>query len=171
MREGAQALHKLEITGSVRSERINSLLQYWRQKCAGRIMPSKRDIDPAELKPLLPHLMLAEIHEAPLRVRYRLVGTEAVRMAREDYTGRWLTETGWEAEEIASYLRQYTALVASRSPQLGTGHLISEDGKERIFEWGKFPLSDDGEHVTHCIGIEEMIPIRAMALARAPGQH
>jgi hypothetical protein len=164
-------VHKLEITGVVNSERINSLLAYWQRLCAGRPMPTKRDIDPAQLKPLLPYLMIAEIHEAPLRVRYRLVGTEAVRLAQEDYTGRWLAEAGWDAEETASYLRQYAELVATRRPLLGTGHLISSDGKERIFEWGKFPLSEDGLHVTHCIGIEDLIPTRAPTAARAPGRR
>jgi hypothetical protein len=165
------ALHKLEITGVVKSDRINLLLAYWERRCEGRTMPAKRDIDPADLKPLLPYLMVAEIHQGPLRVRYRLVGTEAVRLAQEDYTGRWLDESAWMAPEVESYIRQYAALVATRRPLLGTGHLVSEDGKERIFEWGKFPLSEDGERVTHCIGIEDLIPIRAMAHVRAPGRR
>lgn len=161
-------LHKLEITGVVNSERINGLLEYWQRLRGDRPMPTKRDIDPSQLKPLLPYLMLVEIHYPPLRVRYRLVGTEAVRMAREDYTGRWLSDSGWDADEIASYVQQYRILVAERRPLLGTGHLISDEGKQRIFEWGKFPLSEDGVQVTHCVGIEEMIPIRAAAGARVP---
>ena len=165
------ALHKLEITGVVKSDRINRLLAYWEQRCEGRTMPAKRDIDPADLKPLLPYLMIAEIHQEPLRVRYRLVGTEAVRLAQEDYTGRWLGESAWMAPEVESYTKQYAALVATRRPLLGTGHLVSEDGKERIFEWGKFPLSEDGEQVTHCVGIEDLIPIRAMEHVRAPGRR
>lgn len=164
-------MHKLEITGGVNSERINRLLDYWQRLRGDRPMPAKQDIDPSQLKPLLPYLMLAEIHQGPLRVRYRLVGTEAVRMAKEDYTGRWLADSGWDAEEVASYTRQYEMLVEKRRPLLGTGHLISHEGKERIFEWGKFPLSEDGVQVTHCIGIEELIPVHAAVAAPAPGRR
>jgi hypothetical protein len=171
VRESGATLHKLEITDAVKSDRINQLLAYWEQVCRGRPMPAKRDVDPSDLKPLLPYLMIAEIHHEPLRVRYRLVGTEAVRMAREDYTGRWLGEVGWVAAEVASYIEQYAMIVATRRPLLGTGHLVSDDGKERIFEWGKFPLSDDGARVTHCVGIEDLIPVRPMTPMRTPSRR
>jgi len=159
-------VHRLDITGGVASDRVNRIFGYWQDQCRARSMPAKRDIDPAALKPLLPYLMIAEIHAAPLRVRYRLVGTEAVRMARGDYTGHWLHESGWAGDEIASYVQQYSLLLETRRPLLGTGHLIRSDGKEAVFEWGKFPLSDDGETVTHCLGIEDVIPLRPTYMLR-----
>lgn len=164
-------MHKLEITGSVTSARINRILAYWQEQCRARLMPAKRDIDPAALKPLLPYLMIAEIHREPVRVRYRLVGTEAARFARGDYTGHWLHDSGWAGDEIASYVQQYSILIETRLPLLGTGHLIWDDGKEAVFEWGKFPLSEDGDTVTHCLGIEDVIPVRPVEALREPARR
>lgn len=84
----------------VTSGRIRELASYWEAKRAGRAMPVKREIDPAEIKSLLPYLMIAELHRGDtLRIRYRLVGTEAARYAEEDYTNLWLDESGWQQWE------------------------------------------------------------------------
>jgi len=55
-------------------------------------MPSRADIDPADLKRILPNILLAKIDRESRRVRYTLVGTRCVAHAGMDYTGHYLDE-------------------------------------------------------------------------------
>lgn len=150
----------IETRPTVASGRIRELANYWEAKRAGRVMPAKREIDPAEIKGLLPYLMIAELHRGEtLRVRYRLVGTEAARYAEEDYTGTWLDESGWHQWEVRAYLDQYCRIAAERRPLMGTGYAVWQDHKTKAFEWAKFPLSDGAsDEVAFVLGIEDLLP-------------
>jgi hypothetical protein len=66
------------------------LYRYWDSKRAGRAIPARHDIDPAEMRHLLPHLSLVEA-TIEGRFRYRLVGTRVVQDLGRDVTG---TEVG-----------------------------------------------------------------------------
>jgi hypothetical protein len=50
-------------------------------------MPAPSDIDPTEIRPLLPSLIIADYVGTPARVRYRLVGTQQVYYNGLDFTG------------------------------------------------------------------------------------
>lgn len=140
--------------GDVESSAIVELVAYWHGLHRGRAFPAKRDIDPAEIRLLLPYLVIAEIHQAPFRVRYRLVGTEAARFAGEDYTGRWLHETGW-GEAVAEIERNFRRVAEAGRPLFGVDQILWVDDNWKHFEWGILPLSDDGTRVTHCLVIED----------------
>jgi len=71
---------------------LADLLAYWHQKRAGRAMPARADIEPAELKPMLPHLFMVDVEHEPLRLRYRLVGTALVDVLGQDIKGKYLDE-------------------------------------------------------------------------------
>lgn len=79
----------------VRSETIRMVQGYWNRVRGSRRFPAKSDIDPAEIKSALPYILISEVQQNPLRVRYRLVGTESAHFAGEDFTGKWLHETDW----------------------------------------------------------------------------
>lgn len=141
-------------TDDVASSAIVALQDYWQRLHRDRRLPAKRDIDPAEIKPLLPYLVIAEIHWEPLRVRYRLVGTEAARFAGADYTGQWLHETGW-GEAIAEIETNFRRVAESGRPLFGADRILWVDDKWKHYEWAMLPLSDDGTRVTHCLIIED----------------
>jgi hypothetical protein len=61
----------------VRSTAIHGFDAYWRTKARGRRMPARADIDPAEIKPLLPDIVLLNVEWDPFRCRVRLRGTRA----------------------------------------------------------------------------------------------
>ena len=63
---------------------------YWRGKAAGRMLPSRADIDPIEIIKLLPDVMLVERLD-DRRYRYRLIGTENQRAHGINATGRFST--------------------------------------------------------------------------------
>ena len=63
---------------------ISRLEAYWLQKGAGRLLPSRADIDPAEIKDLLPQIILVRIEHDPLRVKYAVIGTASAEAAGFD---------------------------------------------------------------------------------------
>src|SRR5579859_8055397 len=71
-------------------QRLMALLGYWSAKRGARRMPSRADIDPADLRVLLPHIMLLDVIDGGSDMRYRLVGTEIERHLGRPVTGRLL---------------------------------------------------------------------------------
>jgi len=71
-----------------------ALLKYWMSKCGARPLPSRAELDPLEIVPLLPRIGLIEVYGSEnLRFRYRLIGTEMVQTYGIDYTGTWVDES------------------------------------------------------------------------------
>lgn len=71
---------------------LANLLAYWHQKRGQRAMPARADIEPAELKALLPHIFMVDVEYEPFRLRYRLVGSALVDVLGQDIKGKYLDE-------------------------------------------------------------------------------
>jgi hypothetical protein len=65
---------------------------YWRAKRAGRSMPRRSDIDPADIPTLLPNILITEMLEAGTRYRYRLAGSAVTEAFGRSLTGRYVDE-------------------------------------------------------------------------------
>jgi hypothetical protein len=61
------------------------LYRYWAEKRGTRRMPARADIDPADLREMLPNLALLEVTATGFR--YRLVGTRVAEDLGRDMTG------------------------------------------------------------------------------------
>jgi hypothetical protein len=136
------------------SPRVRQLRDYWLAKRGDRAMPARRDIDPAELKPLLPQLIIADLLHEPLRVRYRLAGTRICDTFGFNIAGRWLHELD-VTSDVAFWTAQYARMVATRAPVHGR-----TTGSQRTVEvfradWALFPLSSDGVSVDQSLEIED----------------
>src|SRR3569833_3364977 len=94
--------------------------RYWEGKCRGRAMPRRADIDPAELVPFLPSLMIVDVVEDERRYVYRLVGTREVDARDRDPTGRPVGEAfiGSSREKV---LANYGRGARARRPRGGGG--------------------------------------------------
>ena len=73
-------------------ETIKEFYFLWQSKCRANRLPSRRDIDPAEMVRLLPNIMLIDVIRPGPRFRYRLVGTGEVNHRGFDPTGKMLEE-------------------------------------------------------------------------------
>jgi hypothetical protein len=73
--------------------RVRRLYDYW---CSIRpgpdALPGRQHLDPADLVPLLPSIWILDVQRAPLRFRYRLVGTEHRVAIGRELTGLWVDE-------------------------------------------------------------------------------
>ena len=82
---------------------------YWQGKRRDGLLPSRANIDPAEIPRLLPNVLLSEISLSPFEVRYRLMGTEAAAMNNLDLTGKTLhfgiPTTRWQHYWAKAYLQ------------------------------------------------------------------
>jgi hypothetical protein len=66
---------------------LQQLLEYWLEKRGPRRCPDKADIDPVDLRPLLPDILLYDAAPDDGPFRYRLVGTRATRMIGREARG------------------------------------------------------------------------------------
>ena len=80
-----------DILERIVSAKNRSGFEYWMSKRAGRRMPSRSDIDPAEIADLLPNVILIDVKHDPLDFRYRLIGTVIDAHMKEPMTGRWMS--------------------------------------------------------------------------------
>jgi hypothetical protein len=71
---------------------VRAVYDYWRTKRGNRLMPSRKEIDPADLKPCLPSIILLDVVPDARRFVYRLVGTKEVAERGYDPTGRPVSE-------------------------------------------------------------------------------
>jgi CheY-like chemotaxis protein len=124
-------------------------LAYWQGKCAGRMMPQRRDIDPSELRSLLPHIQLIEpiAAEGRLRFRYRLVGTAIVEAYGGELTGRYVDEliSGERARFVHDY---YGKVCEGRRPVFVRSRYLTRKSVDLTANRLLMPLSADGERVS-----------------------
>jgi len=156
----------------VRAPRIRQLHNYWKSKCSDVVPPPRSAIEPADIRPLLPYLLLTELGAAPFRISYRLVGTAVARIHGDDFTGRAHEAVASLAESGID--ESYRRAMSTAAPVFGRTALYAGDRSWIGFEYGIFPLSDNGKTVNKCLAIqcvgaaEEVIPV-ADALSEADG--
>ena len=75
----------------ISSRKVQTLLQWWLVQ-RGDSIPDRSQLDPFDMKSLLPNLFLLDVEHDPFRVRYRLVGTRVREATGFDITGRYLDE-------------------------------------------------------------------------------
>jgi hypothetical protein len=140
----------------VPSTRARRMFRYWTEKKAARPMPSRADIDPGEIKDLLPNVILTRIEYAPFRVLYKLVGTRAVENAGYDYSGHYLDEMDFVSEIGTDWPGNYRWIAEHREPLYGLCQIRFTDGVIKPYVVAMFPLSSDGESVDQVIAIEDL---------------
>jgi hypothetical protein len=121
-------------------------LTYWLSKRGGRSMPSRADLDPAEIVSILPYVFLLDVAREPLDFRYRLIGTRMAQYMTSDHTGGWMSQIDhqrppsriWSSCEAVV---RNKAPLTSDIPYVGINHdfLSTEDVM--------MPLSDDDREV------------------------
>lgn len=135
--------------------KLAAMYAWWEEKrrMTGRL-PSRADVNPAEIPRLLPHIALLDILTDPLDYRYRLVGTRIVEAMGAERTGKRMREV-MTPPAIAATVEVIAQLLRTREPLAFSGTLfwLSRDYIE--FETLILPLSSDGETVDMAVmGLE-----------------
>jgi hypothetical protein len=135
---------------------IQAVYGYWKSKAAGRRMPARADIEPFDLVPFLPSIMLVDVFPGPERIDttgsrrwhyvYRLVGTLEVAVRGMDPTGRSVaTHAFGQFADLA--LKNYDTVVEAAAPLLDRSEEFSPDHSLADLDAIFLPLSDDGQNV------------------------
>ncbi len=80
---------------NLQDSRLRELLAYWNAKRAGRPMPARADVSPADIVSHLPSIFLIGANPpavAPAHFHVRLMGTALNELFADDFTGRTLDE-------------------------------------------------------------------------------
>jgi hypothetical protein len=127
-------------------------LDYWFRKRAGRLAPRRADIDPADIAPLLPRVMLVDVSTDPIDFRFRLAGTGLFKIHGEE-----LTKKRAQDLEPAAYgaliHRHYCDALARRAP---VAHRVQIECETRRSAYLRIilPLSEDGAAINRLLTVE-----------------
>jgi len=128
---------------------LRVMFDYWRSKRAGRRMPARSDLDPSEIKALLPNMILVDVvYDAAGNVDlvYRLAGTREVEVRGEDPTGKRVADA-FCGPSLENVLGCYLSVVEGRQPFVDDDYFV-RDGDDFADEANIFlPLSNDGERI------------------------
>ncbi len=129
---------------------VAEIFAYWRERCGGRRMPRRCDVDPADLGRLLPNILLIDVVNDERRFVYRVVGTEEVRVRGNDPTGKAVAEAFY-GENRERVLAKYEQVCATRSFLFSVMSYAAPDKPLCHDELLHLPLSEDGESVSQIL--------------------
>lgn len=139
----------------VTSRAIRGFDAYWRDKARGRRLPARADIDPAEIKPLLPDIVLLNVEWEPFRCSVRLRGTRAEQFrpkGKSKYLDEVDTFTPGRRED---YLAEMRFIATEQRPAFARDWMLTRQGQRRDIWAGIWPLSSDGTRVDMLVVIED----------------
>ena len=140
----------------VTSATIRGFDAYWRGKSAQGRLPSRDDIDPAEIKPLLPHIILLNVEWDPFRCRVRLRGTQ-VETLRPKGKHQYLDQaTTYDPGRREDFIAEMKFVATQQRPAFARDYLTTSYGVVRDIWAGIWPLSSDGARVDMLVVIEDL---------------
>jgi len=145
----ADDLAATDLAAEIVEPRLQKLYAYWTGVRGTRRLPARRDIDPLDFAYMLGHVMLIDVLRDPLGFRVRVHGTERVRRAGYDLTGKSLEDI--PTPDYRSYaIERCRKLVKTAEPALV--HYAREfDGRYYRYEAIWLPLSEDGKKVSQLV--------------------
>lgn len=147
---------------ALKSTMVRSLQAWWTMKC-GLDIPDRSDLDPNDIKPLLPNLFISDVEHDPFRIRYRLVGTRAIEATGLDITGRYLDDL-LPADSSECWTEYYRQAYRTRCPVFGTSVAPTTSGGHFSYEFGLFPLRKGGSDIQQFVALEDYFDLTSTLL-------
>lgn len=144
---------------SANHPKIERIVAYWRSIAPPGCLPGRQHVDPAEIGyRLLPNVWLMDVERAPLRFRYRLVGTGVVRALGEDRTGKYLDKCIPNLAATVTF-RNLTRVATEGVPSYRRGRpFLNTNLAHHIQSEGiLLPLARDGATVDMILGLSVYI--------------
>jgi hypothetical protein len=133
--------------------KIKQLYAYWRSVHPPAGLPGRQHVDPVAIPGLLPHLFMVDVEGPPLRFRYRLVGTDYVRMMGHDLTGKYLDEVHPGFQGLVR--QHYIDVVEKHVPAYRKGPVMYAEAKKDHLSVERLlvPLARNGTDVDMILGV------------------
>jgi hypothetical protein len=134
------------ILTDINSPKLRNGLAYWNEKRGDRLMPARADLDPMEMIPFLPNVILIDVLREPLDFRWRLIGTIVEEHMSMPYTGRRFSE--FEGQREGSRIWSCSERVLTERRPVPTDiPYIGPKSDFTTIQDVMMPLSSDGESV------------------------
>jgi hypothetical protein len=130
--------------------------RYWEAKRAGRRMPARADIDPAEMVPFLSHVVLVDVLTDPPDFRYRLMGTTVDLHMLRPYTGIRISDIPHQRPPSRMW-DNFTSVVVNREPIVTNVPYVGPHKEFLQVQDIIMPLSADGTNVNMLFAIVDFV--------------
>lgn len=128
------------------------LFDYWCSKCPVDGFPKRADIEPSELRSVLPSLSLLDVMEGgPLRLRVRLAGTRLRDYLGVETTGKYIEDFDL-GDQRGYWEAAYREVVEVRRPAQGVVPLLPWNAPDIFQFWLRLPLVDEADRVVMVFG-------------------
>jgi len=161
--------------GKLENPTLAFLRDYWESKRNGRLMPSRADIRPSELREHLAWVIMADVLNGGEDFRYRLIGTLVTEYFLTEATGKTITES-FEKKMGPAVTHAVLAVMRTATKERAPIHAF---GAADAFATGYeafdaifLPLSDDGQTanvILHAFVFNRPEVLMARQIAKANG--
>lgn len=134
-----------------RDANLLAIHRYWLEKRGDRLFPSRADIDPLDLAPQLGNVVLIDVEQSPLRLRYRLIGTRITHVMNRDSTGKYYDALYPEPLLKAIY-DSFRWMIEHRRPLRTYGEAFYPDKNFYAYEALNLPLAANGSDIDMVLG-------------------
>ena len=134
------------------------LFGYWASLRRGARLPGRLQIDPRDIKRLLPTVSLIDVGREPLDFRIRLAGTGLYGVYGREITGKRLGDI--YNTTAADYWRgELGKVVSERRPAVGVHNLAWRGASHLSILWLRLPLAGNGSDVDMILGFDAVIGV------------
>jgi len=143
---------RLPLAG-IKSPKLLWVYDYW-HACRGDFeMPARSNLQPEQMRPVLGNVMLVDVIDDPLDLRYSLFGSNIAASHGHDYTGQSVRDL-MPAQFAEVIWAQYTEVIEAQHP-LVHRIIFENDFRSSNYERITLPLSADGERVDKLLAVSE----------------
>jgi hypothetical protein len=131
---------------------LRFVLDYWFAKRGNRLAPARADIDPVDIAPVLPRVMLVDVSTDPVDFRFRLAGTGLFKIHGAELTNKRALDLEPPAYGALIH-RLYCDALERRAP-LVHRLLIECETRRSAYLRITLPLSEDGAAINRLLTVE-----------------
>jgi hypothetical protein len=133
---------------------VRRFYEYWLEVAPPGRLPGRQHIVPEAIAPLLSRLWMLDVFRDPLRFRYRLVGTDIVRLVQRELTGQWLDEAQPGTVRNVEVRDRHRFILETKQVTWRRGQTLwDHDPNYHFVENCLAPLATDGETVDKIIAV------------------
>jgi hypothetical protein len=131
--------------------RLHEFVRYWQSKRRADRLPSRRDIDPVDLRCFMGEMFMLDVVGEPKRFRYRLIGTKIIDRVGRNSTGKFQEEV-YSPRQADENNAMYRRICESGKPLRNYGHINWVSREFLKYEIANVPLASDGATVDVIFG-------------------
>jgi hypothetical protein len=139
------------------------LFSYWAGLRHRGYLPRRSDLDPGQIKRLLPTVSLTQVVGAPRDYRLRLAGTGLYGVYGGEITGKKLTDV-YNSAAADYWRRELDLVVEERKPRVGHHSMAWRGAAHMTLLWLRLPLAANGRDVDVILGYDAVMAPRNEAL-------